>query len=178
MKELVQLEKGAFFETKNSNINEMMFLKIFLICCCADKPAQCLVQGLSEPNGGYGCGRCELEGRISLYFILDGICFSSELIGITVLVHEKSGKKIRVFPLLPVDQSQPRLRTNQTYDELMKIDQKKRATIKTELRDQMRGHVGVCILRDLTYFDIGNSFLSDSLHNIYHGVMVSRSREH
>ncbi len=60
----------------------------------------------------------------------------------------------------------------------MKIDQKKRATIKTEYRDQMRGHVGVCVLRGLTYFDVGKSFLSDSLHNIYHGVMVSRGKSH
>lgn len=95
-----------------------------------------------------------------------------ELLGITVSIHEKSQKKIRVFPLLPVDQIQPRLRTNETYDELMKIDPKKRVTTKTELRDQMRGQIDVCILRDLTYFDVGKSFLSDSLHNIYHGVMV------
>ena len=37
----------------------------------------------------------------------------------------------------------------------------------------MQGHVNVCVLRSLTYFDVGKSFLADSLHNIYHGVVVS-----
>ena len=37
----------------------------------------------------------------------------------------------------------------------------------------MKGHVGPCVLRSLKYFDVGISFLSDTLHNIYHGVMVS-----
>ena len=75
------------------------------------------------------------------------------------------------------DQTQPRLRTNETYDEFMKIDPGKRAKKRLELRDQMRGHVSVCLLRGLTYFDVGTSFLSDSLHNIYHGVMVRLYQE-
>ena len=64
MKELLQLEKGDFFEVKNSNLNQLMFFKIFLICCCADKPAQSLIQDVSEPTGAYGCGRCEIQGEI------------------------------------------------------------------------------------------------------------------
>ncbi len=35
------------------------------------------------------------------------------------------------------------------------------------------GHKGFCRLRDLTNFDIGQSFANDSLHNVYHGVFVS-----
>ena len=54
----------------------------------------------------------------------------------------------------------------------MKINPDKRAKTRTELRDHMRGNVNVCVFRGLTYFDVGSSFLSDSLHNIYHGVMV------
>ena len=42
-----------------------------------------------------------------------------------------------------------------------------------ELRDRLRGHISPCILRNLTYFDVGHSFVSDSLHNVYHGVVVS-----
>jgi len=46
-------------------------------------------------------------------------------------------------------------------------------TSDTDLRDRLRGHISPCVFRDLTYFDVGSSFLSDSLHNIYHGTVVS-----
>lgn len=39
--------------------------------------------------------------------------------------------------------------------------------------DNLKGHRGRCALRELTYFDVGISFLSDSLHNCYHGAAVS-----
>lgn len=60
--ELLILEKGEFFEVKGSNASSDMHLKTFLIGSCCDKPAQSLVQGISEPIGAYGCGRCELQG--------------------------------------------------------------------------------------------------------------------
>jgi hypothetical protein len=40
--------------------------------------------------------------------------------------------------------------------------------------DNLRGYRGKCVLRELSYFDVGISFLSDSLHNCYHGVTVSK----
>ncbi|CAF1607895.1 unnamed protein product [Rotaria magnacalcarata] len=91
--------------------------------------------------------------------------------GITVVIKPKSKKKIRVFPLVSAHQQQPRLRTNETYDIFMNTYEKERFTNNNELRDRLRGHIGPCGLRSLTYFDVGTSFLSDSLHNIYHGVM-------
>lgn len=94
-------------------------------------------------------------------------------IGVTVEINNRSRHRIRVFPLLSSDQPQPRLRTNETYDEFVSIDQDERARTKQALRDQMRGQVAPCTLRSLTYFDVGLCFASDSLHNIYHGVMVS-----
>ncbi|CAF4829076.1 unnamed protein product, partial [Rotaria socialis] len=94
---------------------------------------------------------------------------------ITVVIKPKSKKKIRVFPLVSAHQQQPRLRTNETYDIFMNTYEKERFTNNNELRDRLRGHIGPCALRSLTYFDVGTSFLSDSLHNIYHGVMVSSS---
>lgn len=76
VKDLVHLEKGDFYEVKNSNISQLVFLKIFLICCCADKPAQSLIQGISEPTGAYGCGRCELQGEFEhRYFFVDVFFF-------------------------------------------------------------------------------------------------------
>ncbi|CAF4129488.1 unnamed protein product [Rotaria socialis] len=89
VKELVVLEQGETFKVKCLNENSNIRLKIFLIASCCDKPAQCLVQGISEPIGAFGCGRCELEGE-------------------TVAVKPNSKKKIRVFPLVPNHQEQPR----------------------------------------------------------------------
>ncbi|CAF1429580.1 unnamed protein product [Rotaria sp. Silwood1] len=66
---------------------------------------------------------------------------------------------------------QPRLRTNETYDTFMKVYAQERLLNHVELRDRLRGHISPCVLRELTYFDVGTSFLSDSLHNVYHGVM-------
>jgi hypothetical protein len=64
--ELIVLEQGQAFEVKNLNDNSYTYthLKCFLIASCCDKPAQSLVQGISEPTGAFGCGRCELEGKI------------------------------------------------------------------------------------------------------------------
>lgn len=90
----------------------------------------------------------------------------------TVPIKNGSSHKIRVFPLLPLTQAQPRLRSNVTHDELIQRAEKKKIKDKTKLHEVMRGHAGPCALRSLKYFDVGHSFLSDSLHNVYHGVMV------
>ena len=83
---------------------------------------------------------------------------------------------MRVFPVVPTQQQQPRVRTNETYDTLMKRLKRDKSLNYNELRDRCRGHVSPCILRELSYFDVGTSFLSDSLHNIYHGVVVRISQ--
>ena len=36
-----------------------------------------------------------------------------------------------------------------------------------------RGFRGPCVLRSLSRFDVGSTFLVDSLHNVYLGVFVS-----
>jgi hypothetical protein len=78
-----------------------------------------------------------------------------------------------VFPLLSIAKQQPRVRDNTTYDSYLALGLANCLHSNMDLRDQMRGHVGVCLLRKLRYFDVGKSFVSDSLHNVYHGVMVS-----
>lgn len=40
-------------------------------------------------------------------------------------------------------------------------------------KDLEKGLKGGCVLRSLSKFDVGRSFLVDSLHNIYLGVVVS-----
>lgn len=57
------LELGRTFEFFSVNEDvETKFLKTFLITACCDKPAQALLQCLSEPTAFFGCGSCELEG--------------------------------------------------------------------------------------------------------------------
>ena len=64
--ELLVLEQGQAFEAESFNENSHIFLKCFLIASCCDKPAQSLVQGISEATGAFGCGRCELKGKFVL----------------------------------------------------------------------------------------------------------------
>jgi hypothetical protein len=58
--ELVTLEQGVTFNFNDDNISNVV--RVFLIGCCCDKPAQALVQVLPEPTAAYGCGRCEVNG--------------------------------------------------------------------------------------------------------------------
>ncbi|CAF0821489.1 unnamed protein product [Didymodactylos carnosus] len=77
----------------------------------------------------------------------------------------------------------PQLRTNAVYDNAIKILEDKnksqlnskhercrRRRINKGLRSKQQGYHGVCHLRKLRYFDVGLSFLFDSLHNAYHGT--------
>ncbi|CAF1619215.1 unnamed protein product [Rotaria magnacalcarata] len=75
-------------------------------------------------------------------------------------------------------------RSNKRYDELITIYQLQqqlkdlwpnKKKLPDVLIDEQRekGIVGVCLFRDLTYFDVGRSFMSDSLHNVYIGAFVS-----
>ena len=62
--ELIVLEQGESFEVTTMKPDRLVLMKVFLIGSCCDKPAQSLVQGISEPTGAYGCGRCEIEGTL------------------------------------------------------------------------------------------------------------------
>lgn len=75
---------------------------------------------------------------------------------------------IRVFPLTKTSISSVARRSNQNYDNAMKL--------KNVTDDRRKGYLGHCALRSLTYFDVGRSFLTDSLHNLYGGTMVSQTK--
>lgn len=49
-----------------------------------------------------------------------------------------------------------------------------RAALMQTHKNLEKGLKGSCVLRSLSKFDVGRSFLVDSLHNIYLGVVVSR----
>lgn len=38
-----------------------------------------------------------------------------------------------------------------------------------------KGLMEVCLLRELAFFDVGRSFMADSLHNVYIGTFVSHA---
>ena len=48
-----------------------------------------------------------------------------------------------------------------------------RRALEKEHRQKEKGVKGRCVLRSLSCFDVGRSFLIDSLHNIYLGLFVS-----
>lgn len=50
-----------------------------------------------------------------------------------------------------------------------------RAALVREHKRLVTGANGQCLLRSLTRFDVGESFLFDSLHNLYLGLFVSKS---
>lgn len=76
-------------------------------------------------------------------------------------------------------------RRNERYDEIMQQiswneEELQYLVSRHEIREaklrhiqNTKGHKGPCILRKLKHFDVGKSFLVDSLHNIYLGVFVS-----
>jgi hypothetical protein len=86
------------------------------------------------------------------------------------LVKPGSKNKIRVFPVDKYTLTSPR--NNNLYDSIMKDFDNTRTENQIKEDDRLKGHRGKCILRELTYFDMGVSFLSDSLHNCYHGATV------
>ena len=59
--ELLRLERGHSF-TLSEDRDEV--IQVYMIAACCDKPAQAIVQCISEPIAAYGCGRCEIEGRV------------------------------------------------------------------------------------------------------------------
>jgi hypothetical protein len=56
------------------------------------------------------------------------------------------------------------------------LNRKSKSKLKKKLlknRESERGILGRCVFRELKYFDVGFSFVSDNLHNVYQGVFVS-----
>ena len=76
-------------------------------------------------------------------------------------------------------------RTNDRYDELLEqlrrnedqlsklSDRRGRRAFKEAHKNEVKGVKGPCVLRKLPKFDVGQSFLVDSLHNVYLGLFVS-----
>ncbi|CAF3129720.1 unnamed protein product [Rotaria sp. Silwood2] len=149
VKELVHLERvGLRYTPFNSPDYVDQIARVFVIAATCDKPAASLLINHTEAGGYYGCTSCE---------------------------NVKIGAgNARVFVNSNNDDIE--LRSNDTYDAALTLLQKystkqKRASI-TSINSGLEGLRGPCILRELKYFDVYQSFLSDTLHTLYEGAMV------
>ncbi len=80
------------------------------------------------------------------------------------------------------------LRSNERYDILLHLKEqnkqqmmnfkckskKQQKHVKEQHGKAEKGILGPCVLRSLSAFDVGTSFMADSLHNVYRGVFVSK----
>ncbi|CAF1674104.1 unnamed protein product, partial [Rotaria magnacalcarata] len=159
VEELITLEQGAKFQYQDDN-NSSTSARIFLIGACCDKPAQALLQFLPEPIATFGCGRCEVEG---------------------FMVRTDKEGNVRSFAMTLDAVEETNLRSNMRFDVLLDLKllheqiqqsfpMRKRKSLVEQHRLEEKGILGPCILRELSYFDVGRSFMADTLHNVYIGA--------
>ncbi len=95
---------------------------------------------------------------------------------------------VRSFAMSKLDFEQVTLRTNQRHDDLLVLKQyhqqqmltfcnqskKQKKVMEEQFKEAEKGILDTCILRSLSVYDVGTSFMADSLHNVYRGSFVSR----
>lgn len=64
----------------------------------------------------------------------------------------------------------PQLRSNQRWYEINHALNNGFRSITKEKKQHTFGYLGECQLTDLAFIDRGSSFMSDTLHSIYHGL--------
>lgn len=108
--------------------------------------------------------------KLALILLCNESIIASISTGETVPTSRHSKKYIRVFPM---DRHTPMTpRNNELYDAIVNAIPDEDESVYIKKADEFKGHRGKCALRELKYFDVGMSFLSDSLHNCYHGAAV------
>ncbi|CAF5048697.1 unnamed protein product, partial [Rotaria sp. Silwood1] len=139
-------------DTRSSSSLIVSSVAVYLLGIVSDKPAQSIIQNMIDSGRFYGCGKCQVVGK-----------------------SVSAGKgHIRCFPLDQINP--PDLRSNHTYDATMKVLEKnkkqraRRNSLTGANNAEAKGHVGPCSLRRLRFFDMGQPFLTDSLHNLYSGT--------
>ncbi|CAF3944826.1 unnamed protein product, partial [Rotaria sordida] len=149
VKELIQLERIGLQYTPISSSNCVdQTIRVFVIVATCDRPAASLIINHTEAGGYYGCTHCE---------------------------NIKTGNgNARVF--LQNDNEDFELRSNDTYDEAVALLQRSSSEEKrdsiTSINNGLDGLRGPCELRTLKYFDVYQSFLSDTLHTLYEGTLT------
>ncbi|CAF4953779.1 unnamed protein product, partial [Rotaria sp. Silwood1] len=141
-------------DTRSSSSLIVSRVAVYLLGIVSDKPAQSIIQNMIDIGGFYGCAKCQVVGK-----------------------SVPAGKgHIRCFPLDQINP--PHLRSNHTYDAAMKVLEKnkkqraRRNSLTGANNDEANGHFGPCALRRLRLFNMGQSFLTDSLHNLYSGIFL------
>ncbi|CAF4533220.1 unnamed protein product [Rotaria sp. Silwood2] len=152
---LNELQKPNFYQI--SNFSQEM-LRLYLIGVCDDKPANSLVQNQPEPNALYGCSKCEIAG----------ITTPCKVLSSSILSNKKKITYVRIFPT-PTHQ-QIELRSNFRWMEISHALQNKHSFLTEDNQMHSFGYLGECELTNLAYIDRGTSFMSDTLHSIYHGA--------
>ncbi|CAF1497861.1 unnamed protein product [Adineta ricciae] len=162
--ELIRLEKGDDFFLPSDSLslsNQLVHIRIYLIAACCDKPAQALIQNIPEPIAAFGCGRCEIPGRMISIGSSKGHVrtFAAEL---HILNDTKQRCNIRYDTLLALKEMRDSRRA------LLPERKRKKQAERDKQKDY--GILGPCAFRGCSMFDVGCSFMSDSLHNIYIGA--------
>ena len=92
---------------------------------------------------------------------------------------------VRSFAITSNDFDQIEFRSNMRYDVLFDLKLlhrrirhsfpvRKRKLLIEQHNIEEKGILGPCILRELSYFDVGRGFMADTLHNVYIGAFVCR----
>ncbi|CAF1241589.1 unnamed protein product [Adineta steineri] len=190
--ELQNLEKGQLFQLYSAEQDDHFdFIKVFLIASCCDKPAQCLVHvndyagedlGIrTDKDVGEDAGiDGNIGGDVGIGEAVDeDVCVGlDEDVGVSVPT--RKGGSVVSFAIY--ENNRACERSNERHDIL--LQQLQQSAIKIAALNGPRGRralmqvhkqiqkrfKGVCILRTLSYYDVGKSFLVDSLHNIYLGL--------
>lgn len=77
---------------------------------------------------------------------------------------------VRIFP--STNGQVPQLRSNGRWFDIYHAMQNGIKFVNSEGKEHKFGYQGDCKLSELAYIDRGRSFMSDTLHSIYHGAFV------
>lgn len=114
---------------------------------------------------------------IYLFTLFTGVMIKTSLKGST-----------RSFAMTNDQLEQVELRSNRRYDMLLDLKYRhqqslnslnnlpkgQKKVLKAQYETAEKGILGECIFRSLKFFDVGMSFMGDSLHNIYGGTFVRK----
>ncbi|CAF1502434.1 unnamed protein product, partial [Adineta ricciae] len=133
-------------------------LRVYLIGVSNDKPANSLVQNQPEPNALYGCSKCEIPGKT----------VAAKLCATPNQSAKISTTYVRIFPTSKG--RQPEIRSNARWCDISHAEQNGVRFYTNDRKLHTYGYLGECELSELAFVDRGTTFMSDTLHSVYHGA--------
>ncbi|CAF2233614.1 unnamed protein product [Rotaria magnacalcarata] len=152
---LKELQKPNLYQV---SINSYEMLRVYLIGISNDKPANSLVQNQPEPNALYGCSKCEIAGYTT----------PAKIYATPATLKKITTTYVRIFPTRTDDR--PQMRSNARWHEVSHALQNGHNFITNDNKMHSFGYIGECVFTNLAFVDRGTSFMSDTLHTIYHGA--------